>query len=103
MGPLGTWCLLLFRGSAYCDTSADGFGMFPHLRRRMSPQSTTADGQNVLRRTAAEFGRRLATCASHEHRSAQSQMCFFQTGWLLLPRLSLCGPAKIYAEGVWNW
>src|SRR5262245_58908356 len=85
MGPLETWCLLSFRGSAYCDTSADGFGTFPHLRRRISPQSTTAYGQNGLRRTAAEFGRRLTTCASHEHRSAQSRVCQLPKRGLLLP------------------
>src|SRR5262245_3074244 len=49
MGPLETSCLLSFRGSAYCDTSADGFGTFPDLRRRISPQSTKVEGQNVLR------------------------------------------------------
>src|SRR5262245_17888487 len=76
MGSLETWCLLSFRGSAYCDTSADGFGTFPNLRRRISPQSTTADGQNVLRCSAAEFGRR-SLLALPRNRSAQSQVCQF--------------------------
>src|SRR5262245_24172758 len=72
MGPLETWCLLSFRGSAYCDTSADGFGTFPHLRRRISPQSTTADGQ---------------TCCVEPRRSSA-----FRIVMVLGPMLSNPGP-----------
>src|SRR5262245_44274593 len=57
MGPLETWCLLSFRGSAYCDTSADGFGRFhtfaggfPHSPQRpmgktccVAPRRNSAD------------------------------------------------------------
>src|SRR5262249_41487848 len=61
---------LLLTASVRFRTFAGGF---PH-----SPQRPM--GKTCCVAPPAEFGRRLVTCASHEYRSAQSQMCFFQTG-----------------------